>query len=127
VLDANIPTWIVPIKSPWATELFGYPEMLFPRSNVLGLSTEHVYYKAGRAGEEAPGRILWYASAPTHQLFACSLLVDVRDGSATDLYRKYQRLGVHVSAGRTMEKAGKVRAAERDGNRLCRSGRRSTA
>ena len=120
VLDSGIPTWIVPIKSPWATELFGYPEMLFPRSTALGLSTEHVYYKAVRAGEEAPGRILWYASAPTHQLFACSLLVDVRDGSATDLYRKYQRLGVYTypQVRAIEEKAGQVRALNVTGTEL---------
>lgn len=112
LLDADIPTWIVPIKPTWASELFGYPEMLFPRSTALGLSTEHVYYKAGRAGEKAPGRVLWYASAPTGQVFACSLLVDVRDGSASDLYRKYQRLGVYKypQVRAIEEKAGLVRA-----------------
>ncbi len=112
VVDADIPTWLVPIQRQWASDLFGYPEMLLPRSNSLGLSTEHVYYKAGRAGETSPGRILWYASKPTSAVFACSLLVDVQDGSAHDLYRRYQRLGVYSYADvrKIEESAGSVRA-----------------
>lgn len=94
VLDADLPTWLVPIKPHWASDLFGYPAMLMPRQNTLGLSTEHVYYKRGKAGEKSPGRILWYVSGLS-EVFACSLLVDVRDEKAKDLFRMYGRLGVY--------------------------------
>lgn len=97
ILDADLPTWLVPIRPHWASDLFGHPAMLMPRSLSLGLSTEHVYYKKGKAGETAPGRILWYVSGtPGRQVFGCSLLMDVRDGQAKALYRDYRRLGIYT-------------------------------
>lgn len=97
LLDADLPTWLVPIRRHWASELFGHPAMLLPRSLGLALSTEHVYYKKGRAGETAPGRVLWYLSGdPGGEVFGCSLLMDVRDGQPKELYRDFRRLGVYT-------------------------------
>ncbi|MDN5767770.1 MAG: GNAT family N-acetyltransferase [Humibacillus sp.] len=113
LLDADLPTWLVPIRPHWASELFGHPAMLMPRSLGLGLSTEHVYYKKGKAGETSPGRVLWYASGdPGREVFGCSLLMEVRDGQAKELYRDYRRLGIYsfdevVAAA---DKNGSVRA-----------------
>lgn len=94
--DADLPTWLVPIKPTWAADLFGYPEMLFQRTTQLGLSTEHIYYKKQKAGESAPGRVLWYASEPASAVFACSLLVGVRDATPKELFRSFSRLGVYT-------------------------------
>lgn len=113
VVDADLPTWLVPVRPQWSSDLFGYPVMLMPRGLGLGLSTEHVYYKKGKAGETAPGRILWYLSGePGGSVFGCSLLMEVRDGQAKDLYRDYRRLGVYTFADvrDSADKNGSVRA-----------------
>ncbi len=113
LVDANLPTWLIPIRPHWASDLFGYPPMLMPRSLGLGLSTEHVYYKKGKAGETAPGRVLWYVSGDLGgQVFGCSLLMDVRDGQPKDLYRDYRRLGIYTfdDVEGSADKNGSVRA-----------------
>lgn len=113
ILDAGLPTWLIPIRPQWASDLFGHPAMLMPRSLGLGLSTEHVYYKTGKAGETAPGRVLWYVSGDLGgQVFACSLLMDVRDGQPKDLYRDYRRLGIYAfdDVKASADKNGSVRA-----------------
>lgn len=113
LLDADLPTWLVPIRHHWASDLFGHPAMLMPRSIGLGLSTEHVYYKKGKAGETAPGRILWYVSGDRgREVFGCSLLVEVRDGQAKELYRDYRRLGIYAfdDVKASADKSGSVRA-----------------
>lgn len=95
--DAPLPTWLIPIKPQFAADLFGWPEQLFNRPSSLGMSREHVYYKARSAGESAPGRTLWYVSGYGHQqIIACSGLVDVVDGEPDVLYRRFQRLGVYT-------------------------------
>lgn len=98
ILDADLPTWIVPIRERWASDLFGYPMMLVPRDDQLGLGIEHVFYKKQKAGETAPGRVLWYVSEPRSEVFGCSLLTDVRDAPPVDLFRRYRRLGVYQLA-----------------------------
>ena len=112
LLDALLDTWIVPIKPTWSAQLFNAPRQLFGQPDRLGISREHVYYRSPvNAGETAPARILWYASAPEGQLVGCSMLIDVEQGPAEELWRKYRRLGVYArhdvldAAG----KRGKVR------------------
>ncbi len=63
VVDGPLPTFLVPIRQPFATPLLGYPPGLFALDDVLGLRREHVYYRSPRGGRpSSPGRILWYAS-----------------------------------------------------------------
>lgn len=95
ILDAPLETWLVPIKPNFAADLFGHPEHLFDRPSNLGMSLEHVYYRGGRSGEVAPGRLLWYVSGPRHgYVIGCSSLTGVVDGSPKDLFRRFRRLGV---------------------------------
>ncbi len=95
IIDAPLPTFLVSIKPQYADDLFGYPPHLLSRPLLLGLGLEQVYYRAGSSGETAPGRILWRLSGGNHDcVFACSSLVEVRDGTPQELHRRYQRLGV---------------------------------
>lgn len=96
VADAPIPTWMQPIRAAFAYDLFGYPPQLPDRPTILGIGREHVYYRGGRSGEAAPARILWYASGGIQEIFACSALVDVRDGPPDALFNRYRRLGVYT-------------------------------
>jgi GNAT superfamily N-acetyltransferase/predicted nucleic acid-binding protein len=95
LVDAPLPTWLVSIRPHFADDLFGYPPHLLTRPTRLGLSLEQVYYRAGKQGEQAPGRILWRLAGRTSgAVFACSSLVEVRDGSPEDLHRRFRHLGV---------------------------------
>ena len=95
IADANLGTWLVPIKPGFSSQLFNAPAQLFDRSAQLGISIEHVYYKGRSAGETAPGRVLWYASEPDKVIIGCSDLVDVIDDEPDALYRRFRRLGVY--------------------------------
>lgn len=103
--DANIPCFIVPIKPEYAIQLFD--EELYNQELSLfcndkvepALSIENVYYKtAVQSIKEAPARILWYESSSnyigTPAIRACSYLDHVETGSAKELFKQYQRLGV---------------------------------
>jgi hypothetical protein len=97
IFDAPLPAWLIPIKPQFATQLFGYPRELFPRSDSLGISREHVYYRGGRSGEVAPGRIFWYVSGAQHgEVVAQSELAEVDDGPPVELWRSHRRLGVYT-------------------------------
>lgn len=113
IADANLDTWLVPIKAPWASQLFGIPRDIYGQDDHLGISVEHVYYRGGRSGETAPARVLWYVSGTGQMtVIGCSELIEVRDGTPKELHRAYRRLGVYgfnevlAVAGRT----GKARA-----------------
>lgn len=94
IIDAPIPTWIVSIRPQYADDLFGFPPNLLSRPIALGLGMEQVYYRGGRSGERSPGRILWRLAGRSHEgIFACSSLVEVRDGPPSDLYARFKRLG----------------------------------
>jgi len=97
IIDAPIATWLVPIRPQFASALFGYPAELYARNDELGISVEHVYYRAGRSGEEAPARILWYVSGPSQGfVIGCSELAEVVDGTPKELFRKFRRLGIYT-------------------------------
>ncbi|WP_405536097.1 GNAT family N-acetyltransferase [Streptomyces sp. NBC_00075] len=99
ITDAELPSFLVPIKPKYAYDLFGVPEGLVARSDQLGLSREHVYYRAARSsGERVPARILWYASTDRtltlSSVIACSRFdATVVDG-IPELHQRYQHLGV---------------------------------
>lgn len=94
ITDADLPTWIVPIRSVFADELLGHVATLLPRDEELGLSREHVYYRSGRHQLEAPGRIVWYASERDKSAVACSRLTESLVGSPEALHRAFRQFGV---------------------------------
>ncbi|MFT3864596.1 MAG: GNAT family N-acetyltransferase [Solirubrobacterales bacterium] len=102
VTGSDVRTYILSIKPQWAEQLFDQSlsaQTLFPRSTGLGLSREHVYYRAARPGGiRAPSRLLWYVTGnqPGHQVGhvrAVSYLTDVVIGPPEQLHRRFSRLG----------------------------------
>lgn len=104
IMDADIPTYIVPVQPRWAQELFDEAmasQFLFGRKLELAFNTEAVYYRSVKGPHLiAPARILWYVSNDgktkgAGHLRACSRLEQVEIGKPKDLYRKYRRLGIY--------------------------------
>lgn len=93
VRGSEIPSVIIPIRPQFAADLLDL-DILTSRATALGLSREHVYYRAPVGRVPAPGRILWYASAPVKAVVACSRVIDVVRGAPDDLHRANARLGV---------------------------------
>jgi len=103
ITDIDVPSFIVPIKPSWASDLFEEnlaAQTLFGADPGLMLKAENVYYRAKHPGGlEAPGRILWYVSESPNtpgskHLRACSYLDEVVCGKPRDLLRRFRRLGV---------------------------------
>jgi hypothetical protein len=105
VIGAEVPTYIVPIKVPYAEALLdaGFSEQsLLPRQLGLGLDREHVYYRSTQNDRGiAPGaRILWYVTgdAPVHprgSIRAVSQVADVVTGRPRSLHALFKRFGVY--------------------------------
>ena len=111
IIDANIPTFIIPIKPHWAKDLFDDQlanQYLFGSKTELALNREAVYYCSGSnlRGLKAPGRILWYVSKDkdsyknkgyynVSSVRACSRLDEVIIGKPQELFRRFRRLGVY--------------------------------
>jgi GNAT superfamily N-acetyltransferase/predicted nucleic acid-binding protein len=104
VRNAQVPTYLVPIRAPFAQQLFDTDlstRTLFARSESLGLSREHVYYRARRPNVmQAPARIVWYVSQDPHlpgtgAIRACSRLVEIVIERPRTLYRRFGHLGVY--------------------------------
>ncbi|MEW9518761.1 GNAT family N-acetyltransferase [Streptomyces tubercidicus] len=104
VIDSELPSFLVPIKPRWSTELFDVPAMLIPRSDALGISREHVYYRSsGRRGESVPARLLWYVSEGTfpgegQMVVGSSRLDEVLIDTPLTLFSKFEHLGVYGRA-----------------------------
>lgn len=101
VMDSRMPSFLVPIKPRWSTELFNVPATLLPRSDLLGISREHVYYRSsGRRGESTPARLLWYMSSGDskqegQQVIGSSRLDEVVIDTPEVLFAKFEHLGVY--------------------------------
>ena len=105
IVDADIPTYIVPIKPDWAQHLFDEElasQTLFGAKTELALKCEGVYYRARRpsGGLRSPGRILWYVSQDkaylgSGSIRACSRLEEARVDFPKVLFRKYRRMGIY--------------------------------
>jgi hypothetical protein len=105
ILDAPIPTFIIPIQPKWAKDLFDEnlaKQTLFGAVIELALNRESAYYKSRKApgGLKAPGRILWYVSQDKNykgsmHIRACSRLDEVLIDEPKKLYRQFRRLGVY--------------------------------
>ncbi|NKI41765.1 GNAT family N-acetyltransferase [Streptomyces physcomitrii] len=104
VIDSELPSFLVPIDPRWSTELFNVPAMLIPRSEALGISREHVYYRSsGHRGESVPARLLWYVSKGTsgaegQMVVGCSRLDEVLIDTPDALFSKFEHLGVYGRA-----------------------------
>lgn len=102
--DLPLPTFIVPIKPVWASQLFDYissSASLFGAPPELSWSKENVYYRSYQPNVESfPGRILWYASQEKgfdrqKAIVACSYLNNVVTGEAKQLYSTFRRFGIY--------------------------------
>ena len=105
IIDALLPSYIIPIQPQWAAELFDDDlanQDLFGARTKLSLNREGVYYRSAvpTGGLAAPGRILWYVSDDKKYqgskcIRACSFLDDVVVGRPKELFRRFDRLGVY--------------------------------
>jgi GNAT superfamily N-acetyltransferase/predicted nucleic acid-binding protein len=105
IIDAPLPSYIIPIQPQWAAELFDDDlanQDLFGARTKLSLNREGVYYRSAvpTGGLAAPGRILWYVSDDKKYqgskcIRACSFLDDVVVGRPKELFRRFDRLGVY--------------------------------
>lgn len=104
VADGDLPTYLVPIAPAFAEDLFDVDlkaQTLFQRTDTLGMSREHVYYRSPLPNrpESGPARILWYVTQGsgrpgTGAVRACSLLLEVVVESPDRLHRRFGRYGV---------------------------------
>ena len=98
LLGAGIPAFIVPIREAWAAALFD-PELanrdLFEVPEKPALALENVYYSASNISIPACSRILWYVSGKVNELRAVSVCLATDHDSATNLSRRYHRLGAY--------------------------------
>lgn len=116
ITDAPLPTYLIPIRGPFADELLGHAPTLIPRDTALGLSRENVYYRAPSGQPSAPARILWYSSRRDRQVVACSRLVEAVTGEPDALHREFRHLGVwkrpQVRAAAKRGQVGAIRFAD---------------
>lgn len=126
IMDAEIPTFIIPIQPRWAQDLFDEGlanQTLFGAKDELAFNRESVYYRAvqNSRGLQAPCRILWYVSGTQGEgkgkgycevqaVRACSYVDEVVIDKPKELYQNFQRLGVYNL--RDLEKVNK----DKDGN-----------
>ena len=104
ILDADIPTFIVPIKPEWAKDLFDKElgaQNLFGSKINLVISRDNVYYRSAHSIIlESPARILWYISGHKnyHKVQAikyCSYVSEIMIDIPKELFKKYRRLGIY--------------------------------
>ncbi|MCD9019129.1 GNAT family N-acetyltransferase [Parachryseolinea silvisoli] len=102
--DLGIPTFIIPIKPYWASQLFDHlsaNNMIFGAPPDLSWRNENVYYRSVKPDvERFPGRILWYASMQDKftrrkAIVACSYLNNVTTGEAKKLFSYFKKYGIY--------------------------------
>ncbi len=98
VTDSLLSTYLIPIRSTWSADLFGIPQAMTPRPNMIGLSREHVYYRSPTPRTAAPARLLWYVTdAPRGGVAAvigCSRLDEALTDKPGALFQRFRHLGV---------------------------------
>ncbi|MEZ4321150.1 MAG: hypothetical protein R3F61_26965 [Myxococcota bacterium] len=98
VLGAEIPSFVVPIRSYWAAALFDRHlagEQLFGVPEGPALALENVYYSASNISIPAGSRVLWYVSGDVGAVRAVSTSLGTDTDAATRLSRRCHRLGVY--------------------------------
>lgn len=99
VSSPELPTFLVPIKPPFAMGLIDHDQAandLFGSSGTALLRWENVYYRAKSRHKmlQAPARILRYVSGDKKAIIAISHLDEVQIGKPKELFRKYRKFGV---------------------------------
>ncbi len=105
-IDLSIPTFIVPIKPFWASQLFDHyaaSNSMFGANATLLWNRENVYYRNVKpVSEEAPARLLWYSSSSkdknairTNSIVGCSYLDEVKIESCKKLFKLFRHYGVY--------------------------------
>jgi hypothetical protein len=99
IIDSDLPNFLIPIKPTFASDLFGVPQTMFPRSGILGISREHVYYRSPKPRvEKAPARLVWYVSGVGRRghaaVIGCSRLDEVVVDKPAVLHQAFRHLGV---------------------------------
>jgi predicted nucleic acid-binding protein len=102
--DLDIPTFIIPIKPFWASQLFDHysaSESLFGGKPTLLWNRENVYYRSVRPNvEKVPSRILWYVSSlpkntRSKGILATSYLDEVHINYPKELFRRFKKYGIY--------------------------------
>jgi hypothetical protein len=98
ITDSLLPTYLIPIKSAFSADLFGIPQALTPRPNMIGLSREHVYYRSPTPRTPAPARLVWYVTDDRRSgvaaVIGCSRLDEALIGQPAALFQRFRHLGV---------------------------------
>jgi hypothetical protein len=118
VIDSDLPTFVVPIRQRFSTQLLGVPTGIWPRDAGLGVSREHVYYRSAAGPRpSAPARLLWYMASEGKTatyppgIVASSQLENVAEGTPQELHTRYRHLGVwELSQVESAAKNGRVQA-----------------
>ena len=106
IKNLDLPTYIIPIISHWAGQLFDFSiasEDIFGADPDRLWSFENVYYRHAHAiNEKAPARILWYVSgrdkgfSRSKSIVASSYLTEVQTGKPKELFRLYKHYGIYA-------------------------------
>lgn len=115
IADSMLPTYLVPIRPGWSADLFGIPQALTPRPNMLGLSREHVYYRSPNPPTRAPARLIWYVTDAQRGGVAAVIAISRLEESITDkpavLFQRFRHLGVwQLDQVNRAAKSGKAQA-----------------
>ena len=91
--------FLIPIRPIYATSLIDRREAhdrLFIDNTEVLLRWDNVYYRKANFHKmlTAPGRILWYVTAPKKQVIAVSCLDEVIIDTAKELFRKFKKFGI---------------------------------
>lgn len=104
--DLDISTYIIPIKSYWASQLFDFhqaDQSLFGAKAELVWHRENIYYRnVMPVSEKYPARILWYVSSEKKVttgrdkgIVACSYLDEVTIAPAKNLFQRFKNFGIY--------------------------------
>ncbi|GAB3803329.1 hypothetical protein GCM10028819_33070 [Spirosoma humi] len=103
--ELDIPTYIVPIKAYWASQLFEHflaDSTIYGSRPEISWNRENAYYRSpAPGGEKAVGRILWYVSYDekfphrSKAITACSYLDEVVIDSAKKAYNRFKKYGTY--------------------------------
>lgn len=98
VSGAGIQNFLVPIRRQWAAALFERnlaADDLFDVPEKAALALENVYYSASSIKIPKGSRIIWYVSGDVQEVRAISACLGTDAGTATELSRRYHRLGAY--------------------------------
>jgi hypothetical protein len=98
ITDSLLSTYLIPIRPAWSADLFGIPQAMTPRPNMIGLSREHVYYRSPTPPTVAPARLIWYVTDASRggiaAVIGCSRLDETLTGKPAALFQRFRHLGV---------------------------------